>query len=93
MTPAATPQDDALELGDEGEDTCIGDQYAFNANEMSPRRKLRKSDAVMRDLVDGGKFALNTADALLTVDIATATLNPRDAHDRSLMEVQLQGSI
>ena len=93
VTPAATPQDDALELGDEGEDTCIGAPYAFNANEMSPRRKLRKSDAVMRDLVDGGKFALNTADALLTVDIATATLNPRDAHDRSLMEVQLQGSI
>jgi hypothetical protein len=93
VTPAATPREGVLEFADEADDSCIGDPYAFNANEASPKRKLRKSDAMMRDIVDGGKFALNTADALLAVDIATATLNPRDAHDRSLMEAQLQGSI
>ena len=96
LAPAATPRERALDIrysegGPERED--IDDPYAFHdESETSPRRKSRKSD-VVRHLVDSGKFTLNTADMLLTVDVATATLNPRDPHDRSLMEAQLPSNM
>lgn len=54
---------------------CIGDLYVFNVNEMSLRCKLRKLDVVMRDLVDGGKFAFNIVDVFLMVDIVMVMLN------------------
>lgn len=98
IVPPAKPSE--RELDERSAEVCgnnhesnieSGDPYAFN--ELSPVRRKRKLVEVARDLIDCGHFGLNTSDALLCVDVATATLNPRDAHDRSLMEAQVEGKV
>jgi hypothetical protein len=77
----------------QGDNECIGvqlDPYAFD--ETSPEKK-RETRRVERDLIDSGRFVLNTAEKLLTVDVTTATLNPREPHDRALMETPLDDRI
>ena len=70
------------------------DPYAFDESERGPSHRVKKQKtAAEREVMDGGKFTLNTGDALFTVDISTATLNPREPHDRALMETQLQENI
>jgi len=96
IVPPAKMRERTFERGDQGDkgngtNADSGDPYAFN--EASPVRRRRKTVDVARDLNDSGHFGLNTSDALLCVDIAMATLNPRDAHDRSLMEAQVEGRV
>lgn len=96
VTPAATPRECTLELGDDGRGHEQGDEdpYAFDESERGLRHRVKKQKtAAEREVMDGGKFTLNTGDALFTVDISTATLNPREPHDRALMEAQLQENI
>ena len=96
VTPAATPRESTLELGGDGdrEREQGEDPYAFDESERGPIHRVKKQKtAAEREVMDGGKFTLNTGDALFTVDISTATLNPREPHDRALMETQLQENI
>ena len=95
VVPASAPKSDASDgrgaTRGEGRDGC-DDPYAFE--DASPeRRKSRKVDVRSVSLKDSGKFVLNTADALLAVDVTTATLNPREPHDRALMEAQSEGRV
>ena len=95
IVPPAKPSESECGVaeggGDGGSNAESGDPYAFD--EMSPVHRKRKLVEVARDLIDCGHFGLNTSDALLCVDVATATLNPQDAHDRSLMEAQVEGKV
>lgn len=99
VVPAMSPRESALDIDagvgvQEREHASQDDPYAFeDVIETTPRRKSRKLDAHIRETTDSGKFVVNTGDALLAVDITTAMLNPRDLHDRSLMEAQFSASI
>ena len=94
MSPRESALDDDASVGAEIEHTSQADPYAFeDVTEASLRRKSREVDARVRETTESGKFAVNTGDALVAVDITTVTLNPHDLHDRSLMEAQFPANI